>query len=436
MSWLRFGLVLQLIICPVFCQFVFPDVIIQAYNPKGLRIYVEARPDIKLFVFEGKINEKIEGTAPGDISVDIKTPTDGKFSYYDGDLQLNVGDTIYYWVYVQSDKAGFTRLDRSWKVTSLLNPQQDCMDTRTVVAGSGKPICQGNIIFEDDFSNGVIDSSLWSVEQYIPLYTEDNYEFVSYQDINQCRFVRDSKLFLKPIIVGENDILGTLDLTKGCTRSNKHACFHQQIGSNIIPPIKSGKIVSKLAFKYGKVEIRAKVPVGDWIYPQIELVPDDPSKQYPKFLIAYTRGNERLTLVNGFDLGSTLLFGGYANSSQEPERSTSLPSIRVTSPIGSDMNVFTLIWSPNQIELLLNGEVYGTIPKSFNLDNYRISLGVGVGGNVDFPDGVLSGSFRKPWRNNVIKQAKAFFDEKSTWASTWKGDDVALQVDYVKVYAI
>lgn len=40
-------------------------------------------------------------------------------------------------------------------------------------------------------------------------------------------------------------------------------------GPSIIPPIISAKVNTKekFSFKYGKVEVVAKLPVGNWIYP-------------------------------------------------------------------------------------------------------------------------------------------------------------------------
>lgn len=38
---------------------------------------------------------------------------------------------------------------------------------------------------------------------------------------------------------------------------------------NILPPIKTARINTKdsFNFKYGRVEIRAKLPRGDWLFP-------------------------------------------------------------------------------------------------------------------------------------------------------------------------
>lgn len=51
-----------------------------------------------------------------------------------------------------------------------------------------------------------------------------------------------------------------------CTVSDWYGCYRRGV-DNVINPIMSAKLMSKFDFKYGKVEIRARMPVGDWIWP-------------------------------------------------------------------------------------------------------------------------------------------------------------------------
>jgi beta-glucanase (GH16 family) len=43
-------------------------------------------------------------------------------------------------------------------------------------------------------------------------------------------------------------------------------------GNDIVEPIQSARITSNFAFKYGRVEVRAKLPRGDWIWPGESMV--------------------------------------------------------------------------------------------------------------------------------------------------------------------
>lgn len=54
-----------------------------------------------------------------------------------------------------------------------------------------------------------------------------------------------------------------------CTNAISWGCSRTGTASNILNPIKSARIrtVYSFAFKYGKIEVRAKLPTGDWLWP-------------------------------------------------------------------------------------------------------------------------------------------------------------------------
>jgi len=58
-------------------------------------------------------------------------------------------------------------------------------------------------------------------------------------------------------------------------------------------------------------------------------------------------------------------------------------------------------------------------------------LNVAVGGtNTYFPDEVGG----KPWRNDDQHSVNAFWRAKDQWHPTWKGEDAAMKIDYVRIY--
>lgn len=69
---------------------------------------------------------------------------------------------------------------------------------------------------------------------------------------------------------------------------------------------------------------------------------------------------------------------------------------------------------------------------------FYVTLGVGVGGIADFPDGCKTGRGRtpKPWENTSPKAELKFFQARNDWRSTWTPNDAGLIVDYVKVWSI
>lgn len=54
-----------------------------------------------------------------------------------------------------------------------------------------------------------------------------------------------------------------------CTNPRDQGCIKRGDTKNILNPIKSARIrtIESFAFKYGKVEVRAKIPSGDWLWP-------------------------------------------------------------------------------------------------------------------------------------------------------------------------
>ncbi|KAG5869472.1 hypothetical protein JTB14_024768 [Gonioctena quinquepunctata] len=230
-----------------------------------------------------------------------------------------------------------------------------------------------------------------------------------------------------------------LDLSDGCTRPNKGSpeCLHEKFLMQ--NPIVSGRIVSKLLFSYADIEIKAKLPTGDWLYPELYLEDDNQNR----LVIAYARGNKVLTGNDGIDLGGSLLFGGPILSTREPGRSEKLSSTKSTSgTFGESFHTYRLRWTQDSIELFVDGVNFGLInSKSISVfggsspKQVRLVLGVGVGGVSDFPDGFKSGTHEKPWKNRNRNQVKTFYAKKEEWFPTWT-DNGLLIVDYVRVTSI
>lgn len=54
-----------------------------------------------------------------------------------------------------------------------------------------------------------------------------------------------------------------------CTSTVTAECTRQALSYSILPPVISARLTTKERFvlRYGKIEIRAKFPQGDWLYP-------------------------------------------------------------------------------------------------------------------------------------------------------------------------
>lgn len=69
-----------------------------------------------MFAFHGKINKEFKQFEPGDFTEDIMEPVNGFFVYDNPNLQIKVGDVIYYWIFVQHDQLGYRLDNQTWHV--------------------------------------------------------------------------------------------------------------------------------------------------------------------------------------------------------------------------------------------------------------------------------------------------------------------------------
>lgn len=110
-----------------------------------------------------------------------------------------------------------------------------------------------------------------------------------------------------------------LDLRgQGCTRTEWFHCLASTNTTNgtIINPVRSARINTKLgaSIKFGRVEVTAKLPVGDWLWPAIWMLPtEDHYGEWPRsgeIDIAESRGNNYTHPQGGNNIvSSTLHFG-------------------------------------------------------------------------------------------------------------------------------
>ena len=144
------------------------------------------------------------------------------------------------------------------------------------------PAANEVLIFEDDFNT--FNLSLWKHE--LTLSGEGNWEFEQYTNNRSVSFVRNGSLHISPTF--QNETIGNAGLSNadinlwggdpatGCTDNGFYGCERVGgAGGNIINPIVSARIrtAETFAFKYGRVEVTATLPRGDWMWPAIWLMP-------------------------------------------------------------------------------------------------------------------------------------------------------------------
>jgi beta-glucanase (GH16 family) len=138
------------------------------------------------------------------------------------------------------------------------------------------------LIFTDEFNT--FDFKKWKHD--ISLAGGGNWEFQIYENNRSTSWVKDSKLNIKPVLtedkIGMNNVRAgyTYDLWGGtpadqCTMNSFYGCSRTSDGNHYINPIMSAKVTTtqSFSFKYGRVEVKAKLPKGDWLWPAIWLLP-------------------------------------------------------------------------------------------------------------------------------------------------------------------
>jgi len=330
---------------------------------------------------------------------------------------------------------------------------------------------RGNLIFQDEFNS--FNTSRW--QHIITTWRGGNDEFEYYTDRSENSYVRDGVLYIKPTLTADRfgeDFLynGTLDLRpEGCNVNYNGGCI-AVAGQDIINPIQSARIrtVNSFSFTYGTVEIRAKMPRGDWIWPAMWLMPTDNTfGSWPRsgeIDMVEIRANNNLTCrgkqIGNQLMGSTLHFG--PDSSYNIWRPTHYEAILEEGDFASDFHIFGLQRLPNSIRFYVDGIPIGQIdppPGGFwdigNFDKnpggpniwangtsmtpfdypFHFILNVAVGGNF-FPDGCVNERYQKPWSRQSKQQMLSFWQKRNEWYATWNAhsENNALQVDYIRVY--
>lgn len=179
-------------------------------------------------------------------------------------------------------------------------------------------ICAGQLIFQDDFNS--LDEKRWKHE--VTLGGGGNWEFEWYLNSRDNSFTKNGNLHLKARLTA--DYFGEAFLYSGhvvippneCTNSQWFGCDRTGSKEHIINPVRSARIstINSFAFKYGTIEVRAKMPAGDWLWPAIWLLPQKSVYgTWPRsgeIDMAEARGNRRLfdgnTNVGVEQVGSTL----------------------------------------------------------------------------------------------------------------------------------
>nr|XP_054764484.1 beta-1,3-glucan-binding protein-like isoform X1 [Lytechinus pictus] len=497
-----------------------PD--ISLLEPQGIRFAYPDEPSITLVAFHYSINKPVEGVAAGDYNYDVNTKTGAYWVHENTNVVVQSGDVVYYWVYVLKAGAGYTLTDQSWTdaepsqaptttTKPPTNPTSTASTTLTTVTtvsdppvtnpsgetappngggvpsqcsmypcdsscDSSSPPCNG-LIFQEEFNSLNLD--IW--EHEITAGGGGNWEFQYYTNNRSNSYVKDGKLFIKPTLT--EDLLGPGSVTNSrldlwgaspanlCTGNAWWGCDRTGTADNILNPIQSARLrtVDSFSFKYGRLEVEAKLPTGDWLWPAIWLLPTrNAYGTWPasgEIDLVESRGNANMRYGDesaGVDqMGSTMHWGPFwpLNGYPKTHATKNLPDGQT---FGSGFHKYALDWTMDSMKFYVDDEeILSVDPGSgfwefgefaeqapdignpwehssnkftpFDQEFYLI-LNVAVGGVNYFGD-TATYDPPKPWTNDSPTASRDFWNAKDDWLPTWNGEEAAMQVNYVRVYA-
>lgn len=134
-------------------------------------------------------------------------------------------------------------------------------------------------ILDEDFSSGRLNPDVWTYEQEVGGF--GNGEFEQTVTDSDVVFIKDSVLHIKPrlqdaSLINQNSVIN-LTMNGMCTGSGWQSCVASTNITNgtIVPPVRSARLNTKkgASIRYGKVEVMAKIPKGDWLWPAIWMLP-------------------------------------------------------------------------------------------------------------------------------------------------------------------
>ncbi|KAK7498943.1 hypothetical protein BaRGS_00009752 [Batillaria attramentaria] len=367
---------------------------------------------------------------------------DGKWLWKDLEMVLHPGDKIQYNAVAYGPHGKVESPVKDW----VYAPPPTTMGPRRTRA----------VVFRDDFNGAHVDKGNWNYE--VSMYGGMNWEFQVYVPDESNVYTRNGHLWIKPTLTADdprfnegflhNGVMDMQQIWGECTQSANYGC-HREGKNGLLPPIMSGKIFSKPTLRYGTVEVRARIPRGDWIWPAIWMMPKDSHyggwPRSGEIDIMESRGN----MQHGVSQVSSTLHWG---SSWDANHYSQTHGEKNSANWATGWHTWRLEWTPDHLTTFVDNQQimrvdpgaggfcrFGPVnpcPWSsgekmapFDQPFYMI-FNVAVGGtNGFFPDGLWS---NKPWSNNSPHAADDFYAHKNEWYSTWHGDDVAMWIDWVE----
>lgn len=330
------------------------------------------------------------------------------------------------------------------------------------------------LILDDDFTN--LDN--WSHEIQIGGFGTGSFDWTT-DDPRNSYISHDGFHIIPTITLDDTDITVsqlldgfTLNLTESgtCTSTVNTSCAirSNSTAGTIINPVRSARITTKgkKMITYGRVEVVAKLPAGDWLWPAIWMMPENSVYgEWPmsgEIDIVESRGNSPKNYSGGRDTASSALHWGLDFNTDKFLQTTNKRYLRRTD-YSKGFHTFGLEWSSAYLYTYIDNRLLRVLSVGFGGKNmwirsglaktypdrdpwsqtgrantpfdeaFYLILNVAVGGTGGY---FLDSVGGKPWIDwGSATAARDFWKANHTWLPTWgPGDSRGMTVKSAKMW--
>ncbi|RKF61049.1 Beta-1,3-glucan-binding protein [Erysiphe neolycopersici] len=329
-------------------------------------------------------------------------------------------------------------------------------------------------ILDESFSGG-FNTEIWSREAEVGGFGNGQFEQTTITDENV--YVENGKLIIKPtlqesFLIEQNSVINlTSDGICSSNLLSNCVTITNLTTGTIVQPVKSGRINTKMGarIKYGRVEVTAKLPAGDWLWPAIWMLPVNATYGiWPasgEIDIMESRGNNHTYAQGGNNVISSTLHWGPDIANDAWWRTNSKRTSLHTTYTKTE-HVFGLEWSQKYIFTYVDTVLLQVLYTNFNEPLYArglfplsdinvtkmidewsrtghkqtpfdqefyLVINVAVGGtNGWFEDGTSG----KPWVDHSPTASKDFWDARDEWYPTWTAPGAGkMEISSVKMWS-
>lgn len=189
--------------------------------------------------------------------------------------------------------------------------------------------------WNDEFDSNEIDKSKWNV-----LKRKDNYN-------NELQFYTEDN------VIQENGVLNII--------GKKQQKKVKEYTSGLIDTR------NKFAFKYGRIDIRAKNPEGKGLFPAIWMMPDNSSKQYPEIDIMEMIGQEPFNIY------------GVVHYEEDGKYMRSFNNIKLEDYSG--YHIYSFEWNESNLKWYVDRNLFHSTNFGVSHEKMYIIINLAIGGN-------------------------------------------------------